>query len=70
MCMCMYYSICVYHARMRLRFKVPLLGSALFGLRRATGYDRQGNVRAVMTAEESEHRYKHEQRTVSKRGRA
>ena len=55
---------------MHLLFKVPLLGPALFGLRSASGYDRQGNVRVAMTAEESEHRYKHEQRTVSKRGRA
>ena len=52
---------------MHLLFKVPLLGPALFGLRSASGYDRQGNVRVAMTAEESEHRYKHEQRAVSKR---
>ena len=55
---------------MHLLFKVPLLGPALFGLRSASGYDRQGNVRVAMTAEESEHRYKHEQRAVSKGGRA
>ena len=51
-----------------LLFKVPLLGPALFGLRSATGYDKQGNVRVTITAEESEHRYKHEQRAVSKKG--
>ena len=69
-CACTMRVLCVYatpHASPLLLFKVPLLGPALFGLRRATGYDRQGNVRVLMTAEESEHRYKHEQRAVSKR---
>ena len=47
-------------------FQLPLIGPALFGLRRASGYDRQGNVRMVMTAQESEHKYKREQRAVSK----
>lgn len=55
----------VHAPRMHRLFQLPLIGPSLFGLRRASGYDRQGNVRVMMTAEESEHRYKHEQRAVS-----
>lgn len=62
----------LYHTKPYMRcacvprlFQLPLIGPALFGLRRASGYDRKGNVRVAMTAQESEHRYKHEQRAVS-----
>lgn len=45
-----------------LLFKVPVLGPAMFGLRKVTGYDRAGNVRAVMTSEELHAKYEKEQK--------
>jgi len=45
-----------------LLFKVPVLGPAMFGLRKSTGYDRAGNVRAVMTGEELHHKYEKEKK--------
>lgn len=40
-----------------LLFKVPVIGPAVFGLRKLTGYDQQGNVRALMTGEELHTKY-------------